>query len=363
MKRIHIFRIILFSIIIIIPIITMNFKENQVSSIDNRNLTNFSDITNGDITNNIESYIEDRIGFRDTMITAYTLGMDKIFNDMVHPSYQYGENGYIYSKLERASFDEEFQEIFSDFIVKLQEYCNNNDIKFLYALEPSKITVYQEYLPIGYNYKNENLEYLLSLLEEKKINYIYNGEVLEKYKDTIQVFDEKYDANHWNETGAIIAISAILDRLHSLDSSVDPLDINKFEKYEVENTTLPVSYFPISEYTYKYNLIDNNSIEVDEYKDKIEISKQFRTFVHYRNLKNTDAPKILVFAGSYFNEKDKFLTESFSEYIKVHNYHNVINYEYYINLFNPDIILFESTEYTHKDHYFPVEQMKNKINS
>lgn len=130
MKRIHIFRIILFSIIIIIPIITINFKENQVSSIDNRNLTNFSDITNGDITNNIESYIEDRIGFRDTMITAYTLGMDKIFNDMVHPSYQYGENGYIYSKLERVSFDEEFQEIFSDFIVKLQEYCNNNGIKF-----------------------------------------------------------------------------------------------------------------------------------------------------------------------------------------------------------------------------------------
>ncbi len=47
--------------------------------------------------------------------------------------------------------------------------------------------------------------------------------------------------------------------------------------------------------------------------------------------------------------------------MKIHNYRNVIDYEYYINIYNPDIILFESTEYTHKDYYFPLEEMKNKI--
>jgi len=368
MKKIHIFRIILFSSIILLPILTMNLKENQVSEIDNRALTNFSDIKdsdikNGDITKSIESYLEDRIGFRDKIVSAYTIGMDKLFNDMVHPCYQYGEEGYIFAKLTAENFNGEFQEVFSSFIAGFEKYCNDKGISFLYVAEPSKPLIYTEYLPAGYNYKNENFDYFLSLLKEKNINFLYNGKTLLKAKETTQVYDKKYDANHWNETGALIGISSILNRLNALDSRVAPLDLNKFEKVQVENTSLPVSYFPISEYTYKYNLIDNNSIEIDDYKDKIEMSNQFRTFVHYKNLKNIYAPKILVFAGSYFNGKDKFLTESFSEYIKVHNYHNVINYDYYINLFNPDIVLFESTEYTHSNSFFPVDLMKNTIHN
>lgn len=363
MKKIHIFRILIFFAIILIPIFNMNLKENQVSEVDNRNLTNFSDIKNGNITNNIENYLEDRIGFRDKMFNIYTIAMDKLVNDMVHPSYQYGKDGYIFLKLGEENFNSEFQEVYSDLILNLQEYSEAKGIKFLYALEPSKATVYKEYLPDGYNYKNENLDYLLSLLEEKNINYMYTGDVLEQYKETTQLFDKKFDAGHWNETGAIIGISAILDRLHELDSRVKLFDINNFEITEYENTTLPASYFPISEYTYKYELIENNSVEVEDFKETIQISDQFRTFVHYKNESNVDAPKILVFAGSYFNSKDKFLTESFSEYIKVHNYHNVINYDYYINLFNPDIVLFESTEYTHTNHYFPVDLMKEKINN
>ena len=72
---------------------------------------------------------------------------------------------------------------------------------------------------------------------------------------------------------------------------------------------------------------------------------------------------ILIFAGSYFNGKEKFLTENFSEVIRIHNYKNVLDYEYYINLFNPDLVLFESTEYTHSDTYFPREDMKNKVSN
>lgn len=366
MKKIHIFRIILFSSIILLPILTMNLKENQVSEIDNRVLTNFSDIKdsdikNGDITKNIESYVEDRIGFRDKMVSAYTIGMDRLFNDMVHPSYQYGEEGYIFAKLTAENYNSEFQEVFSSFIADFEKYCNDRDIKFLYTAEPSKPIVYNEFLPEGFNYTNKNLEYFLGLLEEKNINFLYNGDPLIEAKKTTQVYDKKYDAGHWNETGALIGISAILDRLNSLDARVEPLNINNFEKVEHKNTTLPVSYFPIDETTIHYNLINNNSRAVTDYKDEIKISNQHKTFVHYKNDNNKDAPKILVFAGSYFNSKDKFLTESFSEYVKVHNYHNVINYDYYINLFNPDIVLFESTEYTHSNSFFPVDLMKNKL--
>lgn len=361
LKRIYIFRIILFIIILVVPIITINLKPNQISEIDNKKFMEISDIFEGDLTDNIETFIGDRIGFRTSMINAYTIGMDVLFNYMVHPSYEYGQDGYVFTKIAAEDFNSEYQDIFSDYILKLQNYCNDRDIKFLYVIEPSKSAVYSEYLPTGLNaMPNDNLNYFLNLLDEKNINHVYTGDDLIKYKSHYQVFDKKYDANHWNETGAIIGISSILDRLNEMDSTVDKLNINNFNISTVTHTTLPVSYFPINEESTIYELKDDTNIEtISTFNDKIKISEQFRNFSHYINKSNPDAPKILVFAGSYFSGKLKFLTNSFSELILVHNYYNILNTDYYINLFNPDIVLFESSEQTHNSYYFNSPSMRD----
>ncbi|AVQ45625.1 alginate O-acetyltransferase AlgX-related protein [Clostridium botulinum] len=360
MKKIHFFRIILFLFIIAFPIFSMNLKNNQVSDIDNRKLIELSEIfSEGNIIPNIENYIGDRIGFRTQMVNVYTKAMDILFDEMIHPSYEYGKDGYIFPKLKENETDKEFQEVYSDFILNFQNYCIDRGIKFLYATEPIKTEVYSEFLPDGYNYNNENLEYFLSLLKDKNVNYIYTGEALIDAKSSKQVFDKKYDANHWNETGAIVGISSILDRLNDLDSRVGKFDINEFEAVEYTSTTLPVSHFTINEKTTHYNLKKDNSLSITDFRNEIKQSKKFTYFANYKNPNNKDAPKILIFAGSYFQERDKFLTENFSEVIRIHNYHNVIDYDYYINVFNPDIVLFESTESTHSDYYFPLDKMKN----
>ena len=361
-KKINIIKIIVFISIIVVPILNLNLKRDQVSEIDNRMLMNLEDIfAEGDISSNIESYLDDRIGFRTQMINSYNRGMDILFDEMMHPSYQYGEDGYVFFKVSENEFDSEFQEVYSDFIKGLQEYCESRGIEFLYTVEPSKATVYEEFLPKGYVYDNKNLDYFLSLLEQKNINYLNNAEVLEEAKENIQVFDVKYDAGHWNETGAMIGISAILDSLNKLDNRVGSFDTSKFEEEKYINTTLPASYFSINESTTHYNLIQDNSEYISDLEKEVKREENFRYFSHYKNNVNTDGPRILIFAGSYFNNKEKFLTENFSELMKIHNYRNVINYEYYINIFKPDIVLFESTEYTHKDYYFPVDRMKNKV--
>lgn len=362
MKRLYIFRITLFILILIIPVLTINLKSEQISEIDNRNLIEISDVLSGDFTTNAETFIEDRIGFRTAMINTYTKAMDSLFDYMIHPSYQYGQDGYVFSKLSREGLDLEYQDIFSDFILKLQTYCNERDIDFLYAVEPSKATIYPEYLPVGVNYENFNLNYFLDSLNKKNINYVYTGDALTNAKDNYQVFDKKYDANHWNETGAIVGISTILDKLNEMDSSVDKFNIDNFNVKTTIHSTLPVSYFPINEETTIYELKDKSNIKnIDTFVDKINLSEHYRNFAHYINTSNTDAPKILVFAGSYFNNKHKFLIESFSEFILVHNYHNINDIDYYINLFDPDIVLFESTEYTHNSTYFDATSMKEII--
>ncbi len=410
-----------FFLVILIPILFMNFKRDQVSKIDNRMLLNFEDIfSNKDIFNNIESYIDDRIGFRTEMVDIYAKVMDKAFNEITHPKYEYGKDGFIMSKAEENEFNPEFMETYSDFIKEFQDYCNARDIKFLYSVEPRKELIYPEYITEGYNYENRDIEYFLELLEEKNINYLNNIETLSEAREkgsaldilkqgyrnsgdteTVEflenelliidefneldksnvyleneynknskkeivdsrglLYDKEYDARHWNETGAIIGISAILDRLNLLDNRVETFDISKYEAKDYINDTLVASNFEINEITTKYNLIEDNSIYIEDLEDEIKRHESFSNFTHYKNEANPNAPRILIFAGSYFDDKEKFLTESFSELMKIHNYRNVLDYEYYINIFNPDIVLFESTEYIHFDFYFPDDEMEDKI--
>lgn len=369
-KFIYGIKIILFCLIIVIPILFMNFKENEISTIDNRMLLNYKDIINdskdiNDVFTNIGIYANDRIGFRANMVNLYTYSMDKLFNDMVHPTYQYGKDGYVYLKLPETKVNLRFQEAFSSFIKDFQEYCNERDIKFLYTLEPNKSTIYPEYLPEGYNSSSENRDYLIELLNEKGVNYLNNADTLLEAKENplfedVLLYDKKYDAGHWNETGAIVGISAIIDRLNELDNRVGSFDINKYEAEQVINETLLSSNFKINEETTNYSLKEYNLEYIENYEDEIYRHENFRYFTHYKNLTNTEAPRLLIFAGSYFNNKEKFITGNFSEVMKIHNYTNVIDYEYYINIYNPDIVLFESTEYTNTGYHYPMTMMEEK---
>ena len=370
LRLVYIVKIVVFFTIIIIPIMFMNFKENQVSEIDNRMLTDYKDIFNeenniSEIFANIGSYLNDRIGFRTSMVNTYTSAMDIMFDNLIHPSYEYGKDGHVFLKLPENNVPLSFQETFSSFIKDFQEYCNERGIKFLYTLEPNKSTIYPEYLPEGYNRSTENLDYFTELLQEKGVNFLSNVDSLLEAKESpeyenVLLYDRKYDAGHWNETGAIVGFSAIIDRLNELDNRVGSFDINNYEEDTAINETLVASNFVINEETTVYNLKGDNIVAVKDYEDEIYRDEKFRYFTHYKNLTNTDAPRLLIFAGSYFNNKEKFITNNFSEVMKIHNYTNVIDYEYYINIYNPDIVLFESTEYTNTGYHYPVTMMKEK---
>ena len=58
-----------------LPVACFEWKENVLSEIDNRQLTNNpfgGNATEGaDLTTQLEQYVQDRIGFRDQMISEY----------------------------------------------------------------------------------------------------------------------------------------------------------------------------------------------------------------------------------------------------------------------------------------------------
>ena len=222
MKKIKIITVVLFFVLLAIPVITFNWKENVVSEIDNRNLTNnpFGDnyVIDGemDLSGALEDYVQDRIGLRSEMISAYTLLYDRVFGEMVHPSYMYGKDGYVFAGVSYTEFGE-YHIAFSDMIKRVQDYCADRNVPFVFMFDPSKATVLRDKLADGINYNNDWVEEFFEALNDRGINYVDNTELMiEKTEEGEDVFNQKYDAGHWNDLGAFYGVNSVLEDLKKI---------------------------------------------------------------------------------------------------------------------------------------------------
>lgn len=306
MKTIRVVMIIMFLGILAVPILTFNWEENVISAIDNRELMNNPFGENyhsetGDLTQDIETYVQDRIGCRDEMILAYTLLNDKLFDKMVHPTYDYGKDGYAFFKTGQNIRYNEYHEEFAKMVKKVQDYCEERGVPFVFVFNPAKTTVLSDKLKAGINYDASWTEEFMSRLDDYGINYVDNTDLLiEKQESGEFVFNKVYNAGHWNDLGAFYGCNAILENLKQY---FPDLHINSKDDFVIEkklNTSLQVSEFPIYEYEPVFEAKDPVQNISESYND-IKLDDQYRTFYYFVNSKREeeDAPKVLSFQGSY----------------------------------------------------------------
>lgn len=363
MKTFRMITLVLFAAAIIVPLAFFNFTPDSVSVIDNRKLTENPFQTAGDLTTNIENYVSDRIGFRDEMITCYTVMNDKLFGKMVHPSYKYGKDGYVFGAgVSTSTAFSDFHVAFADMVAEVQRYCEERDVPFLFVFNPAKPAIYQDKLADGINYNREWVDLFLAELDKRDINYLDNTQtMLALREDGLDGFNRKYDANHWNYLGAYHGTHAILERLHEQCDTVHINSMDEFVISETLQTSLLVSQFPIREYVPSFGVkVKINSLYGDYYPE-LKLHSSYRGFGYYinqsDNVKNT--PKALIFQGSYMNSYGaKFFQNAFHEYIFVHDYQNILDFPYYFNIFQPECVIFEVAEYTLNSTYFDYKKMQ-----
>lgn len=348
-----------------IPIFTFNTEKDAISEIDNRVLAeNPLTVENSeDFTTDVENYVNDRIGLRNEMILAYTVLNDKLFGKMVHPSYTYGKDGYVFGAGLGVNIRyNEFHEAFADMVKKVQDYCEERDIPFLFVFNPAKPAVMTEYIAEGINYHREWVDEFLKALEERGVHYLDNTKTLKMAKETGEVvFNQKYDANHWNDIGAYYGTNAILEEMKKDIPTVHVNTEDDVEFTEVKQESLLVSKFPIDEMVPAATVHAEVESITDSFFDELELNESYKGFGYYLNQERIDegAPKALVFQGSYMNGYGyKYFQNAFGEYILVHDYQNILNFPYYYNIFKPDCVIFEVAEYTFTDTYFNLEKMK-----
>lgn len=347
----------------------LNFHlgSEAVSDIDNRMLAKNPfgaemRANGGDFTEEIENYVNDRIGFRDQMILEYTLLNDRLFGKMVHPSYCYGQDGQVFFKMYDNVEYGDFHETFADMIKKIQDYCEERSVPFLFVLEPSKESILDEYLPKGVQRNDSWINMFLEALDKRGVHYIDNTVILQDKTDEGEmVFNQKFDAGHWNDLGAFYGTNMILSEVQKSFSGVH---VNTYEELEISDkleTSLEVSEFPIHEWVPEISVPTEAENLTDNFVEEVEINSNHPVFGYYKNQQriNENAPKVLMFQGSHMNSYGKkYMINGFGEYIHIHNYQNIINFPYYFNIFQPEYVIFEVADRTLISEFFNYTNME-----
>ena len=360
-KYVNIIYIAIFLALLIIPVVTMNNTPGYVSEIDNRALAEFPEPGVDDFTTGFESYLQDRIGGRNQMVNAYAVLNDKVAGELVHPLYTYGQDGYVFFKVHNNISYNDFHKTFAESVYKIQQYCEDRGAKFYFLFDPEKISVYRRYLPEGVNYNDSWVGEMLSYMDELGVHYIDSTEYLTKLSYSEDVFNVQYDAGHWNDLGCFYATNQLFKRIHEDIPAVNEMDKDMFHISTSHAETLPVSEFKISEDVPKFDLKVPFTDLTDEYADEVEVNSNYPHFHYYINNAEgaENLPRTLLFQGSYYNRGPQFLINAASECAGVHNYQNVLNVDYYFNIFRPELVVLDVAEYTVSTSYFDYETMQN----
>lgn len=351
-------------VLIVVPVCFVDWEPESFSPADNKmksDIPAWNDeagdlaLAFKDYAGRVDSFLEDRIGFRAELVASYGLLNDKFFGVMTHPLYEYGKDGYTFFRFSDAAVSDEYLESFAAYVKSMQDYCQQRGIAFLFALSPAKMRVYSDEIPDTVSWSPTDIERLKAYLDEFDIEYVDQGDaVIEAKQRGVQVFNKVYDAGHWNSDGMFAGAQAIVDRLQELGFDVDDIDIANYYRANEQQKVLPASNYPIDEQTFKYQLADPSlgAELIDGFMSNLAVNSSFRTTSYFANDNHPNDLSVLMMQGSYYNTQGTMLQHQFDSFARVHSYQNIFSLPYYIDVFDPDIVIFENADYVYSSNYY-----------
>ena len=250
---------------------------------------------------------------------------------------------------------DDYLELYTNYVVMLSEYCQQRGITFLYVNTPSKEFVYDEYVP-SYVHKRLNVYYYIEpVLEDSNVEHLDLTDSLRKAKEEgTEVFHTFYDPGHFNTAGAFVASNAILERLGEMGVNVEQADLSDYYVEEKHVTNLPASVYPLDMYVDRYVHVEDGTEAVDQvqYKQDLDVSAYSTDVWNWVNPSVDSDADLLMFQGSYFCSQGTSMYNQFPHAALVRAYCNVLAAQYYIDVFQPNVVVFEAADYTIRDGYY-----------
>jgi len=339
--------IFIFFLMMILPLVFVNLSSERISVLENRRLESFPLISDlkkhPDIfIREFDAWFKDSTGFREKLINLY-----KKTYGFLSSSYLDGTSKVIIGK-EGHHFNTHFNLLLpiwqgqrwlddtrlyelSAKLNNINKYLSGKNIPFVFMLCTDKESVYPEYYSdfvikgpdptsldavTDYISANTNIDFFCikeSLLREKENRLLYpkTGDI--------------YALCHYNETGSFIAYMELMKHINKYFPNLKSFTFDDVD----------IKYFANG--SSKLNLKQEK-----KYK-KIE-ARFFDDAVEFEN-EDLSLPVILFICDSYTNWFPDYLPQHFGRVI-MHNFNYVTleHFQEYIDLYKPDIVVFESAE-------------------
>lgn len=300
--------VVLFLAVCIIPLIFSNKKAGMISTVENRALAEFPKVFNDDGTINPElktgfnSWLNDNIGFRDTLMSLNTKIQYTLFDKINSSDVISGKNGWLFYQGEGGISINDFQaktlytekqlkKILKN-VTELQEWCDDNGMEFVLMLMPNKEHIYREYMPDGIEevHEEKNIDLVVDYIRENSdIKVVYPKEELLKAKEKYDVY-YKYDT-HWNDLGAYEGYKALMGSLNITPVSFENIETREYDSGDLANMAMLSGL--TKAYTESFITYD------DEVETLYEDNKGNNT---YRKLKYANGQGKIFFMGDSFSD-------------------------------------------------------------
>lgn len=215
------------------------FFSSGDSSTEMRDVSDIPKFINDDksINENFDSEISDYLSvsmpIRNIAIRLKAVIMENVFISSAEDDVIIGKNGWYYFNDTTDEYlgadllsDRSIMNI-ADTVEQMQEYCEENSIKFVFTVAPNKNTLYPENMPSRYIASDENnYTRLCTKLKNSGINYV-DFSSLDTYSDSSLYYATD---SHWNTEGAIIAYNQILDSIGKAHEDYSDVERTTAEK-------------------------------------------------------------------------------------------------------------------------------------
>lgn len=350
--------IVAFLFLLIGPTIIWNFFVNQdeVATSENRTLAEkpvFSYNKVFDYPKQYEAYYNDHLPFKSRLVNLYSNFNYKIFNRVESEKVLLGKDNWLFYKSAGVEELEDEQPI-ADYqgtnlytkkeketilndIDLVNEYLFEQDIEFGLLICPNKEHIYSEYLPEGIEKVNSKCkadELVEFLQRESEVPVFYPLGQLQEEKETQQLY-YKYDT-HWNELGGFIASQQILE-FYKGNSAV----LNEFS---IEQSDVPAPTDLATMLNMNAFFCDDMNFVISDYHPEVQVEIVEQTnddFLRVYNSNADDERTLLIIRDSYGEAMQSYLSKDFQNVIFVHR--SVFN-QTYLEVYNPDIVLFQVVE-------------------
>lgn len=380
-KLVDRFFIVIFFCLLLLPTLFFYHEEDAISIAENRKLTEFptkDSLAINDINDWTEAYqrwFNDRIGFREQMISIKSLLDFTLFekintNDMYigrSGSLIYATNSIITSYQQKNLPTTKELNDFSNSFATLQNYITSKGIQFYYAPCYDKQIIYpEEFLGNIYQYGEKSRREILieELLKNRSLNIIdFKDELLEGKKQG-RVYGDWSDPTHWNNRGAYIGYLEIMKEL--VKNNEQDIPILQEKDYDL---SLVKKGYNLNNFYYHEDNIEKFDIlnpKAEEVSKEIlgDLSSDHRHLVYENQQVNNDLT-LLVIGDSYIqNFLLDDLAESFSTTALVWaEYLDLLHLDSLVESINPDIILLEDAQRASRENEIKTiaKQINNKL--